>query len=258
MLVPAGNVLETALLNSNVTRHTVGTLLNLGRIEAAQGDFWIYREAFTPAVWRIHDALDAEKMALLAALGLPQDARIAVWHGRVQLPKKGIDVLLDAWSSVCRDGPEHEFRLVLVGDGEQAGVVEAQIERSGLGNVVFVRRVLHDPAELRLHLAAGDVYVFPSRHEGVPVAPIEAMACGLPVVATDTGGMRDILGDAEQRAGIIVPREDSAELSDALRRLLEDEELSRSLGSLARRRVVEEFSLEVVGRKLRAFVVDRS
>lgn len=71
MLVPAGNVLETALLNSNVTRHTVGTLLNIGRIEYAQGEFWIYREAFTPAVWRVHDALDAEKMALLRALGLP-------------------------------------------------------------------------------------------------------------------------------------------------------------------------------------------
>jgi starch synthase len=204
-------------------------------------------------LWRPGDRSEAR-----AALGLPPDARIAVWHGRVQLPKKGIDVLLDAWSSVCRDRPRDELRLVLVGDGEHAGLVEAQIDRIGLSNVVFVRRLIHDPAELRVHLTAGDVYVFPSRHEGVPVAPIEAMACGLPVVATDTGGVRDILGEAEQRAGIIVPREDPAALSNALRSLLEDENLSRSLGSLARRRVVEEFSLDAVGRKLRAFVVDRS
>ena len=71
MLVPAGHVLEVALLNSNVTRHTVGTLLNIGHIEYSKGEFWIYREAFTPAVWRVHDALDAEKMALLRALGRP-------------------------------------------------------------------------------------------------------------------------------------------------------------------------------------------
>ncbi len=69
-LLGVANVLEVALLNTNVTRHTVGTILNIGRIEYAAGDFAIYREGFTPAVWRVHDALDAEKQALLSALGL--------------------------------------------------------------------------------------------------------------------------------------------------------------------------------------------
>ncbi len=67
---PAESVLATMLLNSNVTRHTVGTLLNIGRIEYAKGEFWIYREAFTPAVWRVFERLDAEKQALMRALGL--------------------------------------------------------------------------------------------------------------------------------------------------------------------------------------------
>lgn len=70
MLAPADNVLETALLNTNVTRHTVGTLMNVGRIEYSGGDFFIYREAFTPAVWKVFDSLDGEKMALMRALGL--------------------------------------------------------------------------------------------------------------------------------------------------------------------------------------------
>ncbi len=69
-LLGVANMLEVALLNTNVTRHTVGTILNIGRIEHAAGDFAIYREGFSPAVWRVHDALDAEKQALLAALGL--------------------------------------------------------------------------------------------------------------------------------------------------------------------------------------------
>lgn len=68
MLVAAESVLEVALLNSNVTRHTVGTLMNIGRIEYSKGEFWIYREGFTPAVFRVFDALDAEKMAILKAL----------------------------------------------------------------------------------------------------------------------------------------------------------------------------------------------
>lgn len=67
---PAESVLATMLLNSNVTRHTVGTLLNIGRIEYSKGEFWIYREAFTPSVWRVFESLDAEKMALMRALGL--------------------------------------------------------------------------------------------------------------------------------------------------------------------------------------------
>lgn len=68
-LVPADNVLEVALYNPNVLLHTVGTLFNLGRIEHSGGEFWMYKEGFTPSVWKIVNGLDAEKMALLVALG---------------------------------------------------------------------------------------------------------------------------------------------------------------------------------------------
>ena len=98
ILVPAGNVLETALLNSNVTRHTVGTLLNIGRIEYARGEFWIYREAFTPAVWRVFDALDGEKMAMLHALGLP--ARSFLEYRRTV-----IDLSLEEQAATGSKGP---------------------------------------------------------------------------------------------------------------------------------------------------------
>ena len=200
----------------------------------------------------------SDRNAARAALGLPQDARVVVWHGRVQLPKKGLDVLLGAWEVLCRQRGDAQLRLLIVGDGEQADDLAALIERSELDNVVFVRRLVHDPAELNLHLAAGDVYAFPSRHEGVPVAPIEAMACGLPVVATDAGGMRDILGAPDGGAGIVVSRDDSAALAVALGRMLDDSALRHSLGRRARERAVEEFPLAAVGRKLRAFLVDDS
>src|SRR5207249_1362666 len=114
-------------------------------------------------------------------LGLPPTARVVVWHGRLHVWKKGLDVLLDAWELV-RERVE-DARLVLVGDGPDAGVVaERAKDRPG---VVLVDRLVHDVGELRGYLTAGDVYVFPSRHEGFAVAPIEAMSCGLPIVAAD-------------------------------------------------------------------------
>lgn len=65
----AVHALEPALYNPNVLLHPVGTLFNLGRIEHAAGEFWMYKEGFTPSVWRIIEALDSEKMALLKQLG---------------------------------------------------------------------------------------------------------------------------------------------------------------------------------------------
>jgi opine dehydrogenase len=70
MLVPAANALEAALYNPNVLLHPIGTLFNIGRIEYAKGEFWMYKEGFTFSVWKIVEALDKEKMALLRALGL--------------------------------------------------------------------------------------------------------------------------------------------------------------------------------------------
>ncbi len=196
-----------------------------------------------------------DRQAARQRLGLSATARIAAWHGRVQLPKKGLDVLLEAWLELAQRSDTAERVLLLVGDGEDAPELAAEILRRRLTNVVFVNRMIHDPHELRTYLGAADVYVIPSRHEGLAVAPIEAMACGLPVVASDAGGMTDVVGSGTERAGIVVRREDPAALAAALHELLGDEERSCSLGGLARRRAVEEFSLEVVGAALRAFLL---
>jgi glycosyltransferase involved in cell wall biosynthesis len=202
-------------------------------------------------VWRPGDRSRAR-----SSLGLSQDVRIAVWHGRVQLPKKGLDVLLEAWRLVCHERDATRLRLLLVGDGADAGAVAAAIADGGHENVLFERRLVHDAAELRTYLAGGDVYVFPSRHEGFPVAPIEAMSCGLPVVATDAGGMRAIVGEGDAAAGLVVPSEDADSLARALGVLLDDDERRAAFAQNARRRAVDSFSLAAVGRRLRSFVVD--
>jgi glycosyltransferase involved in cell wall biosynthesis len=197
--------------------------------------------------WRPVDRVEAR-----SELELPIDARIAVWHGRLESRKKGLDVLIDAWARV---GDRNDRRLVIVGGGRDADALEADIRRRGLETVLVVSEHIHRPELLRQYLGAGDVYVFPSRHEGFPVALAEAMACGLPVVAADASGVADMLRDGEASGGIIVPREDAAALAGALDRLLCDPQMSAELGARARRRAVEEFAHASVGRRLRAFLL---
>ena len=86
------------------------------------------------------------------------------------------------------------------------------------------------------------------------MAPLEAMACGLPVVGADATGVADVVGDA----GIVVPREDADALARALGELLDDAPRRAELARRARRRVEERFGLEPVGAALRAFLVDRA
>ena len=95
----------------------------------------------------------------------------------------------------------------------------------------------------------------PSRHEGFPVAPIEAMACGLPVVAADVAGVREILPDGEASGGIVVPAGDAGALGPALTRLLDDEALRARLAGAALARARDAFSLEAVGTRLREVIL---
>lgn len=182
-------------------------------------------------------------------LGIPEEALVVAWHGQVQLRRKGLDVLLDAWATL-EDGDRRH--LVLVGSGEDAAEL-ARRARAARG-VHVVDEWVQDRARMRALLSAADVYAFPSRHEGLPVAPVEAMACGLPVVGADASGVEDVVGDT----GLVVPRGDAEALAAALRRLLEDGDLRAGLGRRARARVEERFALEPVGAALRAFLLGGS
>jgi glycosyltransferase involved in cell wall biosynthesis len=193
-----------------------------------------------------------ERSAARAELGIPQDAGVVEWHGHAQIWRKGLDVLLDAWDIVCAERPDRTLLLLLIGSGRNT----AEIERRAGGNrrIRWVDRFVHDRSELRTYVSAADVYTLPSRHEGFAVAPLEAMACSLPVVATNAPGVPDLLHGGEAAGGVIVPRGLSSALAAELLRLLDDPALARQLGARARRRVEQEFSLEVVGLSLRSFI----
>jgi starch synthase len=201
--------------------------------------------------WRGTDRIQAR-----AALGLPADAGVVACHGRIDMHRKGIDVLLDAWTRICAERPGRDLRLVLVGTGPDAEALRARLSAGSLRGVVWIDRYVNDRGFVERVLSAADVYALASRHEGFPVAPLEAMSCSRPVVAADAPGIPDILEQGEESGGLVVPRGDPVALARALGRVLDDPALAQELGRRARRRAESHFSLEVVGRQLKDFILE--
>jgi len=190
-------------------------------------------------------------------LGIDPNVLVVVWHGRVQVELKGLDTLLESWRLVCDARPGVPLLLLLVGGGNDAKELRRLLQTSGLDNVRWIDRFVVDREELLQYLAAADVATLPSRSEGFPVAALEAMACRLPVVAAQVNGIAEMLEGGEASGGIVVPPGDARALAGALGRLLDDERLRWELGTRARRRVEQQFSPEVVGGQLRAFMAGR-
>ncbi len=178
-----------------------------------------------------------------------------IWHGRVDMHRKGLDVLLDAWAAVSQrtDLPPRE--LVLVGSGADDDELRERLASCSLAGVTWVRGYELDKRKLADRLAASDLYVFPSRHEGFPVALLEAMACGLGVVAADAPGVSEILPDDELSGGRVVPRGDAGALASAIAEFLADAARREQAGAAASRRVTEAFTLDAVGESLRDFLL---
>jgi glycosyltransferase involved in cell wall biosynthesis/GT2 family glycosyltransferase len=191
------------------------------------------------------------------ALDLAPDARVALWFGRVDVVSKGIDTLVDAWCEV-RASCGAPVRLLLLGTGSGAPWLHARLGELGLDDVMWRDEYVLDRAVIGTYLSAADVFVLPSRQEGFPVAPIEAMAAGLPVVAADAPGVRAVVGDGDAAGGIVVAKDDPHAFAIALGRLLDDPQLAATIGARAEQRVSDSFSLEAIGKQLRAFVVDRT
>jgi glycosyltransferase involved in cell wall biosynthesis len=154
--------------------------------------------------------------------------------GRLQAPKDTL-TLVRALEKL----PRGAYTAVIVGDGPDRPALEAEIGRLGLDSFVQVVGERNDVAE---RLAASDLFVLSSRSEGLPLSILEAMAAGLPVVATNVGGVPELVLDGE--TGFLVPPGNPQSLAGAMERLLEDSALRRRLGAAGRLRVEEGFHLE--------------
>lgn len=189
------------------------------------------------------------------ALGIPLEARVVVCHGRIDWHRKGLDILMTGWEQICRDRPGIDLRLLLVGTGPDSSKLHQYIQTNNLQGVIWRDEFVNSREEIQRYLSAADVYTMTSRQEGFPIAPLEAMACGLPVVASDAPGVPDILEKGETFGGIVVPRENVQAFVAALGQLLDDPVRCRELGDRARTRIEHSFSPQAVGQQLRDFLL---
>ena len=185
-----------------------------------------------------------------AELGIPRRAEVAVWHGRISLDQKGLDILIAAWERICQSRPNADLRLIVIGMGPDGEVLDSIIRKSEVRGVLRINKWVHDTMLLRQFLGCADLFLFASRYEGFPLAPMEAMACGLPVVASAASGMQEILKDGWNSGGIVVPREDPGALAIEAVRLLENPTWREEVGRHARSRIQAMFSTNAVGRQL--------
>ncbi len=194
-----------------------------------------------------------DKKTAREQLQIEPGIRVVVWHGRIDYYRKGLDILLDAWEQMTLGNPDHTHQLLLVGSGNNADLLVQRLINKPKG-VTWISRYINDRKEMYNYLKSADIYVFPSRNEGFPVAPLEAMACGLPLIATDAPGISDILKNGEKSGGIVLPINNSLALTTTLTRFINDPPLCDHLGKLALQNVQENFSLEAVGKQLSKFL----
>lgn len=165
----------------------------------------------------------------------PGSAPTVVTVGRLR-PEKGHSVLLRAWTSVVKDVPD--ARLVLVGEGPERASLERSAEELRIaGSVTFAG----GQEDVWPFLAEADVFALPSFSETSGIAAMEAMAAGLPLVASDVGGLREVVQD--RRNGVLVPSDNPQSLAKELVRLLVSPVEAQLMGTLARE-LAEEWRIE--------------
>jgi glycosyltransferase involved in cell wall biosynthesis len=208
--------------------------------------------SYTAAVLREIVNVPTEVIPYAAALpssaSAPQPSAsgaTVLFVGRL-VERKGVTHLIEALGQL---EDQRRTQLVVVGEGPERPRLEARARELGLADRVVFRGRIGD-AELRRAYESADVFVLPAvldsrgDTEGLGVVLLEAMNYGVPVVASRTGGIVDIVVDGE--TGILVPPGDAAALAGALRKVLEDPARARLLGEAGRRRLAEQFSWDAI------------
>jgi len=150
---------------------------------------------------------------------------------------KGFDVLIRAFAKVTQDHPT--THLVILGGGEENQHLRTLATELRVDSRVHLLGFIDAGRSL---LNAGDFFVFPSRKEGLPFALLEAGMAGLPVIASNVGGLPEVI--EHEKTGLLVPPENSAALADAIDTLLSNKERAKQYGIALKAHVEKEFSKE--------------
>lgn len=192
----------------------------------------------------VHCGVDTHRLLPVATRAR---AEKLLYTGRLSV-EKGLSVLFESLKLLGDAGRDYE--LTLVGDGVDRDRLEALARELGIDRyLVFAG--YRSQEEVGEYLRRSDIFILPSFAEGVPVSLMEAMATGIPVVATNVGGVAELV--ESERTGLLVPPADSGALAQAIARYQDDHELRRRVASHGRERVIQQYNVEIEGQKLLDF-----
>jgi glycosyltransferase involved in cell wall biosynthesis len=157
-------------------------------------------------------------------------------------PEKGVATLIEAAALLAKRRPA--FRLHIAGGGTCMGDLAGMVERHAIGANV---RLLGERPDVPALLGGASLFVLPSLTEGVSLTLLEAMASGLPVVATAVGGTPEVVDDG--RTGLLVPASDPAAMADAIERVLDEPDRAHAMGLAGRARVESHFDVHEMVRR---------
>lgn len=214
-------------------------------VSASCRDFLITRESIPASnVTLVPNAIDLRRFSPAAArrdmarleLGLPASARVVAGVGRLN-PQKNFSLFLDIAAQLAPRFPDLHF--LLAGDGPEEKMLREKAAALGIADRVTFSGYV---ADTRLVYLAADVLLMPSRYEGLPMTLLEAMAMGLPVVASQLDGIAEVIGDG--REGFLVPSDDASLFVERTAVLLQDADLSSRIAQNARAKIEASFSVE--------------
>jgi glycosyltransferase involved in cell wall biosynthesis len=186
-------------------------------------------------------------MAIRREVGIPDGARVLVTLANLR-PEKALHLMVEAVALLRASHPDVYLLIAGGGDREPLDALAAEL---GIADAVVLLGVRLDVANV---LAAGDIAVISSDFEGSPLSAMEYLAAGLPVVATDVGGLPDLVRQGEN--GLLVPRRDPVALAAAVGELLSDPARAAEMGERGRLLQREQFSLDAMIRRLEALYTD--
>ncbi len=172
------------------------------------------------------------------------DQEYILYIGRLD-PRKGLFDIIECGKYVCMKRPNTSF--IIVGKGMLENVLKKKVREAGLQkNFIFLGFV--DKKKLIQLYQNATICVIPSHYEGLPTVLLEAMSCGLPVVATAISGSLDVVSSGEN--GILIPPKSPKEMANAISMLLDNDEIRKKLGKNARKTIEERFTWDIISDKI--------
>lgn len=183
-----------------------------------------------------------DRLSVRRELGVPESVLLAAFVGRLA-PVKDPLLLLEAVHHARQGGVD--VHALLVGDGPMREEILARSRALGLNGCIHLAGFRPDPWAVA---AVADVFVMTSRHEGIPLALLEAMSLGQPVIVPEVGGLPEVV--TEGREGFLVPPSSPEKLAEALCRLASSPEMGGGMGGRARATVRERFSISRMAKEM--------